>query len=149
MVHLKRLLVHRLLTKVWAWLLDPRKNVEPTTDHQKKEDIGAKGRNCVCCCFAVTKSSPTLQPCGLQQASLLCPSLPPVVCSNSYPLSRWYYLTMSSSAASFSFCLQSFAASESFLSESALRIRWPKYWDFSFSISPFNEYSGLMSFKIG
>ena len=32
--------------------------------------------------------------------------------------------------------------------ESALRIRWPKYWNFSFSISPSNEYSGLISFRI-
>ena len=32
--------------------------------------------------------------------------------------------------------------------ESVLCIRWPKYWDFSFSISPFNEYSGLISFRI-
>ena len=31
---------------------------------------------------------------------------------------------------------------------SALRIRWPKYWSFSFSISTFNEYSGLISFRI-
>ena len=35
-----------------------------------------------------------------------------------------------------------------FSSESALCIRWPKYWNFSFSISPFNEYSGLISFRI-
>ena len=35
-----------------------------------------------------------------------------------------------------------------FLNESALCIRWPKYWSFSFSISPSNEYSGLISFKI-
>ena len=35
-----------------------------------------------------------------------------------------------------------------FYSESALRIRWPKYWSFSFSISPSNEYSGLISFRI-
>ena len=35
-----------------------------------------------------------------------------------------------------------------FSNESALRIRWPKYWSFSFSISPFNEYPGLISFKI-
>ena len=33
-----------------------------------------------------------------------------------------------------------------FSSESVLRIRWPVYWSFSFSISPFNEYSGLISF---
>ena len=35
-----------------------------------------------------------------------------------------------------------------FSSQSALRIRWPKYWSFSFSISPSNEYSGLISFRI-
>ena len=35
-----------------------------------------------------------------------------------------------------------------FSNELALRIRWPKYWNFSFSISPSNEYSGLISFRI-
>ena len=35
-----------------------------------------------------------------------------------------------------------------FSNESALRIRWPKYWSFSFTISPSNEYSGLISFRI-
>ena len=35
-----------------------------------------------------------------------------------------------------------------FSKESTLHIRWPKYWSFSFSISPFNEYSGLISFRI-
>ena len=35
-----------------------------------------------------------------------------------------------------------------FPSELALHIRWPKYWSFSFSISTFNEYSGLISFRI-
>ena len=35
-----------------------------------------------------------------------------------------------------------------FSSESVLRIRWPKYWSFNFSISPSNEYSGLISFRI-
>ena len=35
-----------------------------------------------------------------------------------------------------------------FSNESVLRIRWPKYWSFSFSISPSNEYSGLFSFRI-
>ena len=35
-----------------------------------------------------------------------------------------------------------------FSNESALHIRWPKYWSFSFSISPYSEYSGLISFRI-
>jgi len=43
-------------------------------------------------------------------------------------------------------CLQSFPASGSFLNESALHIRWQKYWSFSFSITPSNKYSGLISF---
>ena len=35
-----------------------------------------------------------------------------------------------------------------FSNESALHIRWQKYWNFSFNISPFNEYSGLISFRM-
>jgi len=47
----------------------------------------------------------------------------------------------------FSSCPQSFPASGLF-SESALRIRWPKYWSFSFSISPSSEHPGLISFRM-
>ena len=67
---------------------------------------------------------------------------------DSYPLSQWCYLTISSSTALFSFCLQSFPDSGSF----------PVSWLFTsggqsigasaFSISPSNEYSGLISFRI-
>ena len=41
-----------------------------------------------------------------------------------------------------------FPSIRDFSSESVLCIRWPKYWSFSFSISPSNEYSGLISFRI-
>ena len=41
-----------------------------------------------------------------------------------------------------------FPSIRDFSNESALCIRWPKYWSFSFSISPFNEYSGLISFRM-
>ena len=41
-----------------------------------------------------------------------------------------------------------FPSSRVFSNESALHIRWPKYWSFSFTISPSNEYSGLISFRI-
>ena len=51
---------------------------------------------------------------GLPLTMLLCPSLSSRVCSDSWPLSWWYYLTISSSATSFLFCLQSSPASESF-----------------------------------
>ena len=52
---------------------------------------------------------------GLQHARLFCLPLSPGVCSNSCPLSWWCYQTISSSAAHFSFCFQSFPASGSFL----------------------------------
>ena len=52
-----------------------------------------------------------------------------------------------SSVASFSSCPQSFPASGPF-PMSQLFIRWPKYWSFSFSINPSNEYSGLISFRM-
>ena len=41
-----------------------------------------------------------------------------------------------------------FASNGVFSNESVLRIRWPKYWNFSFSISLFNEYSELISFRL-
>ena len=42
-----------------------------------------------------------------------------------------------------------FPSMRGFFNESVLPIKWPKYWSFSFSISPSNEYSGLISFRIG
>ena len=41
-----------------------------------------------------------------------------------------------------------FSSTRVFSNELALHIRWPKYWSFSFSISPCNEYSGVISFRI-
>ena len=82
----------------------------------------------------------------LQHARLPCSSLSPRVCS--CPSSRWCHPTISSSVAPFSSCPQSFPASGSFPVNQALHIRWPKYWSFSFSISPSNEYSGLISFQV-
>ena len=53
--------------------------------------------------------------------------------------------SISSSVVPFSSCPQSFWV---FSNESPLPITWSKYWSFSFSISPFNEYSGLISFRM-
>ena len=91
--------------------------------------------------------SNSLQPHRLQQSRLPCSSLSCGICSDSWPLSRWCHPTISSSVASFS-CSQSFPASRSFSKELALHIRWPKEWSFSFSISPSNEHSGLISFSM-
>ena len=81
-------------------------------------------------------------PHGLQHTRLPCPSLSPGVCSNSCPLSLWCYATISTSATPF------FSSLRVFSSESALHIRGPQFWSFSFSISPSNEYPGLISFRI-
>ena len=91
---------------------------------------------------SVTESWPQ----GLQHARTPCPSPTPGAYSNSCPLSRWCYPTISSFVFPFSSHLQSFPASGSFQRSHFFCIRWPKYWSFSFSISPSNEYSGLISF---
>ena len=95
---------------------------------------------------SVAQSCPTL--CDpMNHAKPPCPSPSPRVYPNSHPLSRWCHLSISSSVVPFSSCLKSFPVSV-FSNESALHIKWPEYWSFIFSISPSNEYSGLISFKI-
>ena len=98
---------------------------------------------------SVARSYPTLcDPHGLQHPSLPSPSPTPGTCSNSCPSSRWMpsnHLIL---------CLPLLLPPSIFLSirvfsnESILHIRWPKYWSFSFSISPSNEYSRLISFRL-
>ena len=82
---------------------------------------------------------------GLQHARLPCPSLSPGVSLNTYLLSGWCYSTISSSVTAFSSCLQYFPASGSLqmshLFESGAQ-------SFNFNISPSNEYSGQISFRI-
>ena len=69
----------------------------------------------------------------------------PAFCSNSGPLSWWCYLVLCRPL----LLLPSvFPSIRVFSYESALCIRWPEYWSFSFSISPPSEYSELISFRI-
>ena len=86
--------------------------------------------------------SNSLWPHGLQHARFPCPSPTPGVYSNSCPLSQWHHQTISSSVVPFSCLLLVFS------NESVLRIGWPKYLSFNFSISPSNEYSRLISFRM-
>ena len=92
--------------------------------------------------------SDSFQLCGLQHTRLPCPLLSPRVCSNSCPLSQWYHPTMSILCCPLLLLPSIFPSMRAFSNELALCIRWPKYWSFSFSISPSNEYSGLISFRI-
>ena len=97
--------------------------------------------------FSHLVMSNSLWPYGLEHARLPFSSPAPGACSNSCPLSQWRH-PISSSVVPFSFCLQSFPASEFFSNESALHIRRWNYWSFNFNISPSSEYSGLISFRI-
>ena len=97
------------------------------------------------CCCSVAKLSDSLQSHELQHARLPCPSLSPWACSNSCPLSQMpsNHLILRHSL----FLYPSiFSSIRVFSNESALRIRWIKYWSFRFKISPSNEHTRLIFF---
>ena len=98
--------------------------------------------------FSHSVMSNSLQPHGLKHARPPCPSPTLGVYSNSCPLSRWCHPTILSSVVLFSSLLQSFPAS-GFLHISQLFISGDQsVGSFSFGISPSNEYSGLISFRM-
>ena len=97
--------------------------------------------------FSCSVVSDSLWPHELLHARLPCPSPTLEACSNSCPSSWKCHPINSSSVIPFSSCLQSFPGQGLFQWVSS-SIRWPKYWSFSFSISPPNEYSRLISFRI-
>ena len=84
---------------------------------------------------------------GLQPTRLSCPSPTLGACSNSCPSRQWCHPTMWSSVTPFS-CLQSFPASGSFQMSQLFASGGQSIVAFSFSISPSNEYSGLISLRI-
>ena len=97
--------------------------------------------------FSPSVVSNSLWPHGLQHARLPCPSLTPRVYSNSCPSCQWCHPTISSSVIPFSSHPQSLPASGSF-PMSQFFASGGQTWSFSFSISPYNAYSGLISFRM-
>ena len=93
--------------------------------------------------FSCSALSDSLWPHGLQHSRLPYPSSSPRACSNSCPLSRWCHPTISSSASPFSSCPQSFPPSGSFPMSQLFTSGSHR-----FSISPSNEYSGIISYGI-
>ena len=87
--------------------------------------------------------SDSLQPHGLQHTRLPCPSSTPLMSIESVMLSN--HLILCHPLLLPPSILSSIRV---FPNESALRISWPRYWSFSFNISPSNEYSGLISFRM-
>ena len=96
--------------------------------------------------FSHSVMSDSLWPHALQHGRPSCPSPTPGVYSNSCPLSWWCQSTIYSSVIPFS--SQHIFQQQVFSNESVLHVRWPKYWSFSFSISPSNEHPGLISFRM-
>ena len=92
--------------------------------------------------FSRSFVSDSLQPCESQHARPPCPSPTPGACSNSCPSNHLILCSPLLLTPSI------FPSLRIFASESVLRIRWPKYRSFSFTISPSNEYSGLISFMM-
>ena len=91
--------------------------------------------------------SDSLRPHELQHTRPPCPSPIPRDHPNSCPSGRWCHPAISPSVVPFS--LPPIPPSTRvFSSESTLRMRWPKYWTFSFSFSPSNEQPGLISFRM-
>ena len=92
--------------------------------------------------------SDSLWPHGLQHTRLPCPAPTPGVYSNSCPSSQWCHPTISSSRRPLLLLPLIFPSIRVFSNKSVRHIRWPNDWSFSFSISPSNEYSGLISFRM-
>ena len=99
--------------------------------------------------FSCSVMSDSLQPHELQQARPPCPLPTPRVYSSSCPLSQWCHPTISSSVIPLLLPHSIFPSILVFSSDSVLPVRWPKSWSFSFSISPSNEYSGLIPWLTG
>ena len=97
--------------------------------------------------FSLSVVSNSLQSHELQHTRRPCPSPTPGVHPNPCPLCQWFHPTISSCVIPFSSCPQS-PSIRVFSNESTLLIRWPKYWSFSFNISPSNEHPGLISFRM-
>ena len=97
---------------------------------------------------SVAQSCLTLQPHGLQHTRPSCPSPTQGVYSNSCPLSQWYHPTTASSVHPPFLPPSIFPSIRVFSNESVLCMRWPKYWSFSFNISPSNEHLRLISFRM-
>ena len=96
---------------------------------------------------SVTQLCTTLPPHGLKHTRPPCPTPTPRVHSNLCPLSQWFHPTISS-CRPLLLLPSIFPSIRVFSNESAFCIRWPKYWSFSFIISPSNEYLGLISFRM-
>ena len=102
---------------------------------------------CISVQFSRSVVSDSLWPHESQHARPPCPSPTPEVYPNSCPLSWWCHPAISS-CRPLPLLPPVLPSIRVFSNESALHIRWPKYWSFSFSISPSNEHSGLISFRM-
>ena len=97
--------------------------------------------------FSLPVLSDSLRPHGLQHTRPPCPSPSPGVCPSSCSLHQWCQPAISSSDGLLSFCPGSFPTSGTLPKSCLFASDDQKYWSFSFSISLFSEYTGLISLK--
>ena len=98
--------------------------------------------------FSHSVMSNSSKPHELQHMRPPCPSPTPGVHPTSCPLSWWCHPTISSPVVPLLLLPSIFPSVRVFSNESAHHIRWPKYWSFSFNISPSDEHPGLISYRM-
>ena len=141
-------------SSILAWRMPWTRSLEGYSPRGRKESDTTERLNWteyienygMCCAAMHTQACPTLRPHGLQHASLSTTnsrSLPKPLSIESMMPSNHLIL-----CCPFLVLPSIFPSIMVLSNESALRIRWPKYWSFSFSIRPSNEHPGLISFRM-
>ena len=137
-----------LLTVQSCWQVCGSQSPGPSMRNFRYRDGADSPYHLMLLSFSYSVVSDSLRPHGLQHARLPCPSPTPGACLKLMTID----LVMPSNHLILCHPLlllpSIFPSIKVFSSESVLPIRWPKYWSFSFSISPSNEHSGLVSFRI-
>ena len=146
-------------SSLWLPLISDRpvRVLEPTfqTSHEISQDMCSDISLCLVPChsissvpFSCSVVSDSLPSHGPKHASLPCPSPTPRACSNLMSVESVMPYNHLSLCCPLLLPPSVFHRIMVFSNESVLHIRWKKYWSFSFSISPSNEYSGLISFRM-
>ena len=135
----------KLKLQYFGYLMWRTDSLEKTLMLGKIEGMRRRGHQFSSVQFSRSVVSDPLRPHESQHVRPPCPSPTPRAYSNSCPSSWWCHPTI---CHPFLLLPSVFSSIRVFSSESVLHIRWPKYWSFSFSISPSSEHPRLISFRM-